>query len=107
MIELARQKCFLHWQREAVARCPDCLRYFCRECVTEHEGRVICASCLHKRLPRPSGKRPAFRLLAQAVQCFLGLIILWLFFYYLGQILLSIPTSFHDGTLWTQSIFGF
>jgi hypothetical protein len=26
--------------------------------------------------------------------------ILWMIFYYLGQALLSLPSSFHEGTLW-------
>jgi hypothetical protein len=24
----------------------------------------------------------------------------WVFFFYFGQILLSMPTSFHEGTVW-------
>jgi hypothetical protein len=39
-------------------------------------------------------------LLRSAGQFVLALLMLWLFFYYLGQGLLAIPTSFHDGTLW-------
>jgi hypothetical protein len=31
---------------------------------------------------------------------FLGLITLYILFYYLGQILLAVPSSFHEGTLW-------
>jgi hypothetical protein len=30
----------------------------------------------------------------------LGATLLWVFFYYLGQILLSLPSAFHEGTLW-------
>ena len=43
---LAQSRCFQHAGREAVARCPECERFYCRECVTEHEGRMICRSCL-------------------------------------------------------------
>ena len=32
MNDLLYQRCFNHVLREAVARCPECLRYFCREC---------------------------------------------------------------------------
>ncbi|MBT8374528.1 MAG: rhomboid family protein, partial [Deltaproteobacteria bacterium] len=35
MKDLALQRCNNHGQREAVARCPKCRRYFCRECITE------------------------------------------------------------------------
>jgi hypothetical protein len=31
---------------------------------------------------------------------FAGLLMAVLFFYWAGQLLLLIPTSFHDGTLW-------
>jgi hypothetical protein len=30
----------------------------------------------------------------------LGGILLWIFFYYLGQILIALPSAFHEGTLW-------
>ena len=45
---LTFQRCFNHAAREAVARCPACGHYFCRECITEHDDRVICAACLRK-----------------------------------------------------------
>ena len=49
MDDLLHQRCFNHMLREAVACCPECRRYFCRECVTEHEDKVLCAACLgHK-----------------------------------------------------------
>jgi hypothetical protein len=46
MTAVAHQRCLHHHEREAVARCPECGHYFCRECITEHDERVICASCL-------------------------------------------------------------
>jgi hypothetical protein len=39
-------RCALHAGREAAARCPVCTRHFCRECVTEHHGRLLCFACL-------------------------------------------------------------
>jgi hypothetical protein len=101
MQELAFQRCTLHWQREAVARCPECTRFYCRECITEHEGRVVCAGCL-KKLIRPveAKRRHPFRFFMNTVKFISGIIILWLFFYYIGRILMAIPASFHDGTFW-------
>ncbi len=100
MHDLSHKRCFNHGFREAVACCPECGRYFCRECVTEHENRVLCASCL-KKLIRTSVRKP-FRLggLIRMVQFLVGALLLWMSFYYLGQILLSLPTSFHEGTVW-------
>ncbi len=98
--ELSRKRCFHHASREAAARCLECERYFCRECVTEHAGRVICAQCL-KQLPPPASS--GHRLVVGILRCAagaLGLLVAWMFFYYLGEVLLSISTSFHEGNLW-------
>jgi hypothetical protein len=48
MAALARQRCLHHSSREAIARCLDCRQFFCRECITEHDERLVCASCLKK-----------------------------------------------------------
>ena len=97
---LSRQRCFNHRQREAVARCPECARYYCRECVTEHDGRVVCASCLPRLASAAGEARPRWAILARTVQLGMALALLWLFFYALGNALLSLPDSFHEGTLW-------
>jgi hypothetical protein len=97
---MIQQRCFHHEFREAASRCPICLRYFCRECVTEHEDRVLCADCLKKIVARdtivPSGLRRALRGLLPIA----GLLMAWLFFYALGRTLLWIPAAVHDGTVW-------
>ena len=98
--DLARQRCFNHQHREAAVRCPACRRFFCRECVTEHDDRMLCAGCLDRKAD--SGKNPK-RLLGGAVRVaagLLGLFLLWLAFHYLGQALLWLPETFHEGTLW-------
>jgi hypothetical protein len=41
-----QQHCWNHEAREAACRCPACGRSYCRECVSEHEGRLLCAACL-------------------------------------------------------------
>ena len=98
--ELIHQRCWNHELREAVCRCPSCGRHFCRECVTEHDDRVICANCL-KQLTRATSRK-GIRLggLRRASFCALGLLIAWIYFYEIGRALLLIPTSFHDGTVW-------
>ncbi len=99
---LAQQRCVNHLQREAVARCPECKSFYCRECVTEHQDRVVCAACLKKlEAPRPERvkKLPA---LMRGMQGLVGLLIAWLSFYFLGRLLLSLPASFHNGTLWQE-----
>jgi hypothetical protein len=98
--DLIKQRCFNHAHREAVAVCPECRRYFCRECITEHDDRIICASCLKKKLKPSIRKRFRFIRLVRIGQFSLGFLILWIFFYYLGQALVSLPSSFHEGTVW-------
>lgn len=100
MADLSRQRCANHADREAAARCPECRRFFCRECVTEHEDRVICASCLKALSAAPSRARRGLVWLARLAQCLLSILILWFFFYLCGTVLLSIPSSFHEATVW-------
>jgi hypothetical protein len=101
-MNLSEQRCLHHPTREAVARCPGCQQTFCRECVTEHDDRVLCADCLRRQ--SAGEKEPRVRLLAVARlgQFLCGLLVSWLFFYWLGQALLALPSSFHEGTVWTQ-----
>ena len=100
MPSLVHQRCLNHAAREAVARCPECLHFFCRECITEHNDRVICAACLKKLTRVPLFKRPAFAGLLRAGQCFVGIFLAWFFFHLLAEWLLKLPTDFHEGTLW-------
>jgi hypothetical protein len=100
---IASQRCFNHAQREAVARCPECGRCFCRECISEHQDRMLCADCLRKLASLPTPKRRGLAGLLRLGQCALGMLLVWFFFYLLGEGLLRLPTSFHEGTLWRAS----
>jgi hypothetical protein len=101
---IAHQRCYNHALREAAARCPECERFFCRECVSEHEDRVLCASCLAKLVKPRLMKTYHLGGLIKIAQVLVGILILWSSFYLLGQMLLTIPSSFHEGTMW-QEIF--
>ena len=97
--DLTAKRCFNHHSREAVARCPECMRFFCRECVTEQNQKMICAGCLQKDIIK---KKSSFHLgafIKKSVGVSLGFIFLWCCFYYLGRILIAIPSSFHEGFL--------
>jgi hypothetical protein len=102
MPALTHQRCFHHSLREAVARCPECRHFYCRECITEHDDRVICANCLRKLAVSAEDGRKSFAWLMPALQCAAGLVILWVVFYFFGATLLSIPSSFHEGTIWAD-----
>ena len=92
MAVLTQQRCFEHPEREAASRCPGCRRYFYRECVTEHDGRVTCQSCLRKAAAAAVTKR---RNIAPALALF-GFVTVWFFFYGLGELLVLIPSEVHD-----------
>jgi hypothetical protein len=98
--ELASQRCANHAEREAAARCPECRRFFCRECIIEHDARVVCAVCVKKLARQPLLKRPGFAGLLRIMLCLVGLGLAWFFFYLFGEMLLGLPTAFHEGTLW-------
>jgi hypothetical protein len=89
------QRCSIHLEREAAVRCPGCSRFYCRECVTEHENRMLCAHCVAHpdAAPLPSAFHGA-RWFAASVG---GLLIAWLVFYYLGMDLARMPSLFHGG----------
>ena len=97
---LAHQRCFNHAGREAAARCPECRKYFCRECITEHDDRVLCTSCLKSLIKRASARGSAFAGLSRLLQCVLGIVVAWFFFFLVGESLLRLSASFHATDLW-------
>lgn len=100
MQTVVHQRCFNHAAREAVARCPECSQFFCRECVTEHDDRVLCAACLKRLTHRPLAQRFALAKVFRLAQFVFGILLAWFFFFLIGQSLLQLPDSFHEGTLW-------
>lgn len=94
------QRCSNHSLREAAARCPECRKFFCRECVAEHDDRVLCASCLKKLVKPELANRRAFSVLMRAVQLAVGILVAWFYFFIIGEGLLRIPASFHDTSVW-------
>jgi hypothetical protein len=86
MSDLARQQCFHHPGREAVVRCPSCLRDYCRECVTEHDERYLCSACLRLQTSRQA-HAPGRRLPAGLLMALLGLVTAWTVFFAAAQYL--------------------
>ena len=83
------QRCFHHERREAVCRCPQCRRSFCRECVTEHENRLVRAACL--RASAKAAKAPRTRGRAAEVGMALGgLLLAWAIFFGAAEIVITI-----------------
>lgn len=102
---LAKTLCAVHPERPATARCPSCHAFFCGECITEHHGKLVCASCLARavnaeRSEARSG-RSRFRFHPAAwLQMALAIALSWAVWYAFAQFLGDIPDAFHDGTIW-------
>jgi hypothetical protein len=88
----------LHPDREAVAICLSCNHYFCRECVTEHRGRVLCKACLSKEKGKSIKRKKMPLFIRAALAILIGLFLCYILFYSLGYTLSIIPDKFHQGT---------
>jgi hypothetical protein len=87
-----QQRCWNHEAREAVCRCPECGRSFCRECVTEHEARLLCASCLIAVTRARQLQRAGMRRLLPAAMALAGILLAWTVFYGAGEALILLTT---------------
>jgi hypothetical protein len=97
MSALIDQRCWHHPNREAVVRCPECRRFYCRECVTEHLGRMVCATCVARLSTDAGFEGGRLRIAAWTVFALGGVLLAWLVFYYLGAFLARIPSDFFGG----------
>jgi hypothetical protein len=97
------RRCLHHANREAVARCPECREFFCRECITEHDNRVICSACLKNVAAREAKPRRSFAAALRPAALLGGVLTAWFFFYVIGHWAGALPSSFHVSTLWGQS----
>lgn len=102
--QLVHQRCFNHTYREAVARCPECGHFYCRECITEHDDRVVCATCLRRAAEGIAARSARPRWILASLACAMSFVLLWIFFYFCGELLLQIPAKFHEGTVWVDRL---
>jgi hypothetical protein len=96
-MELTFQRCLIHADREAIARCPACASYFCRECITEHEGKFLCSTCLQCKTAPIESSHQSAGWFKTAVVLVVGLSVAWFFFYLIGRLLILIPPNLHLG----------
>lgn len=101
-MKLSRQQCVLHPDRGAVARCPVCKRYYCHECITEHDGQVLCCHCLLQQVQDADNissfmdrHAASFQLVAKPLLALGGLLLLWLIFAVIGTMLMRFPNNFY------------
>lgn len=101
---LHARRCVRHPAREAAARCPGCGEFFCRECVVEHGGKLLCAACVARATAKKERSGPRFAPVRQALGTAAAVAVLWLVFYLVGDALLKTPPDFHDGTVWKKIV---
>jgi hypothetical protein len=84
------QRCWNHEAREAACRCPACGRSYCRECVSEHEGRLLCAACLSRITANRVQETGGFRRLAPPAMIAAGILLAWLIYWAAGVSLIGL-----------------
>jgi hypothetical protein len=100
---LRARRCARHSGREAVGCCLQCNGFFCRECLVEHSGRLVCATCLASLAA--AGRKETKRVrnwsrFYDVVGLGVAILVAIACFHLLGTLLLKIPTEVHEGTLW-------
>ncbi len=96
------RRCARHSTREAAARCPSCGEFFCRECVVEHDGKLLCSTCLARLTGATEQRRERWAHVRRSAAAVAGGLALWLCFQGIGSLLLKIPPRFHDGSVWKE-----
>ncbi len=86
---LASERCFHHEIREAICRCPECRRFFCRECVVPFDGRLLCAACIARANEPPSLREKSSQLSGQLLLGTAAVVFIWVIFYCLGWVILQ------------------
>ena len=61
---------------------------------------MICTACLGRLSVTPAIRRRFLTKIWTAGRLAAGLAVLWFIFYLLGSLLLLLPDSFHDGSIW-------
>ena len=100
-LTIVAQRCRNHPAREAVARCPECTQFFCRECITEHDDRIICSACLKKQTAKTETKRRSFAPVARVALAVMGFFVAWMFFFFVGRMLYDMPAVSHERSIWS------
>ena len=72
----AAQRCSVHDQRPAFARCMTCAKTLCQECATQWDGIWHCAACLAAKRGPKVERSPVF--------AWLGVVAVSLFLLYAG-----------------------
>jgi len=92
------KRCSNHPSREAVARCPICQKFYCRECITEHDGKMLCKYCLESKIESQKNDKKSSLFLKQVIIVILfisSFALSWFLFAMLGKIIMLFPQKYH------------
>ena len=95
-VSLKHRRCLNHAEREASARCPICKNDFCRECITEHKGKMLCVNCLKESTKKKKNHKKLFTPIFYTLLLALTLIIIFLCFVSMGREIAFREISKHD-----------
>src|SRR5215471_8899301 len=93
---LRHARCLFHPLREAAARCPHCGGTFCRECVTDEEGKLACPPCLRRLARPPAPKASPARLFREILAGLIALACLVALFFALLRWRMNTPEQHFD-----------
>ncbi len=96
MTTLSARRCFVHTEREAVCLCTSCGRPHCRECVSEYEGRMMCAACAHVSEGPQKTQRNIPAAVTAPLSIAIALVVAWAVFYSASKLLPSGMGGFSD-----------
>jgi hypothetical protein len=88
---LRHARCLFHPLREAAARCPHCGGTFCRECVTDEEGKLACPPCLRRMTHPPAPKASLTRRFRQVLAGLIAIAALMALFFALLRWRMNTP----------------
>lgn len=86
-----------------MAKCRACGQAYCRECVVEHGGRLMCGECLRRESAAAEGTARSWwrrAPLAASLQWLMAAVVLWWLFYGVAGVLRRIPAAVHEGVVW-------
>jgi hypothetical protein len=95
----ASRRCRNHIDRQAACRCPGCGFDFCRECVTEHDERLLCSRCV-AGLNFPATRASRTKSIKAIAQCVVGIAAAWIFFFLAGELTSIIVSPSHEVRAW-------
>ena len=104
-VDVAKRTCGIHVEREAVAQCPSCRKFFCRECITEHDYQMICAGCLAALLEGKGDDETAQKRagisgpVLTVVQVVSGVMLVWFVCFTIAELLRQLPPDLHSGSM--------